>query len=1005
MREYTDELSKILQYLSENPEGRSVGEVADQIGINRNAVAKYLDVLHLQGRIDIRAVGRAKIFYPADRVPFTTVSKMAPFEYIGVDKDNNVKAIAPHLAEQLGEGAGRRRARNLENLPLGPLSERSFLDKVRLVARGRSADLTSESVKLSNGRHYQVSVYATVFLEGDTGAVILLRDVTESEKAKIEGEIWKARFDTTIKDVPLFIVHFLPDRSITFASEAFAASLDISSETVIGQKFDPVCPPDDRVMIMNQIQNVSWESPKTTVEYRVIAQDGSIQWQQWTFRAAFQDEIIREYHGTGIDITSLRAKDDQIQKFFENYEVIVRERTAEMREVTRQLSEEIEERKQTESALMKSETQYRELANNITDIFFIMDQDLHFRFWNKASEKLTGISAKNAIGRSITEIFTDKPEISRTIKVCREVINKKQPQNVVSELDLKGKHLIFEVNAYPALNGVAVFAKDITERKHMEEALRLKDFAIESSINGIALADLDGNLTYVNPAFLSIWGYGDRREVLGRSVLSFWEVQDEAQLVFDGLQKQGTCLGELVGQRKDGKLIHIQLSANMIRDPYGTPVATMGSFIDITERKRSEEALRHREHEFSTLVETASDMIVHFDTSLRYIHCNPAVERMLGIPVHTILGKTPLESGTRSEHLTYIEASLRRTLETGEEQEVEQTLPTPSGLRHFLTRITPERTSDGSIISLLTITRDITERKREEEEFRERTLQQLKVSYDNLQKTKADLMLHQTELETQNEELRRTQADLEESRERFFELYDLAPAGYLTISEKGLILNANLTAANLLGEERKHLEKKMVNRYIVPDDQDIFYHCRRALIKSGERQSCELRMLNALGLPLQVQIIAGRAPGKDDGATISLMVIDISPRKLEKDALQTNKPNFHGAFESHASVMLLIDPETGRIIDANLAAERFYGRTIQELCTLSIDAINTLPIKEQALKRKMAVKGEVTVFIFQHRLFSGEIRTVEVHSSPVTMEGKTILFSIIHDITDRDASG
>jgi len=90
--------------------------------------------------------------------------------------------------------------------------------------------------------------------------------------------------------------------------------------------------------------------------------------------------------------------------------------------------------------------------------------------------------------------------------------------------------------------------------------------------------------------------------------------------------------------------------------------------------------------------------------------------------------------------------------------EVEQPVPTPYGLRHFQNRIVPERDPDGSIVSLLAITRDITECKRAEEA---------------LQKTEADLQLHQTELEVQNEELRQMQHNVEVSRERYFELYDL----------------------------------------------------------------------------------------------------------------------------------------------------------------------------------------------------------------------------------------
>ncbi|MEI6510383.1 MAG: PAS domain-containing protein, partial [bacterium] len=126
----------------------------------------------------------------------------------------------------------------------------------------------------------------------------------------------------------------------------------------------------------------------------------------------------------------------------------------------------------------------------------------------------------------------------------------------------------------------------------------------------------------------------------------------------------------------------------------------------------------HTERDFSSMVEHATDMIVRFDADLRHIYCNPAVEDQLGVPAHAWIGKTPLETGGPRAQAEFVEHSLRTALETGEEQEVEQSYPLPSGIKHFLTRIVPERDEQGRIRSLLAITRDITDRKQVEAALR-----------------------------------------------------------------------------------------------------------------------------------------------------------------------------------------------------------------------------------------------------------------------------------------------
>jgi two-component system cell cycle sensor histidine kinase/response regulator CckA len=106
-----------------------------------------------------------------------------------------------------------------------------------------------------------------------------------------------------------------------------------------------------------------------------------------------------------------------------------------------------------------------------------------------------------------------------------------------------------------------------------------------------------------------------------------------------------------------------------------------------------------------------------------------------------------------------------------------------------------------------------------------------------------ELRVHQIELKMQNEELRRIQGELEKERDRYSHLYDFAPVGYFTVSEKGIVVEANLTAATLLRMERSSLIGSPFSRFVLREDQDILYFHRKRLLETKKPQSCRLRLV------------------------------------------------------------------------------------------------------------------------------------------------------------------
>jgi PAS domain S-box-containing protein len=163
------------------------------------------------------------------------------------------------------------------------------------------------------------------------------------------------------------------------------------------------------------------------------------------------------------------------------------------------------------------------------------------------------------------------------------------------------------------------------------------------------------------------------------------------------------------------------------------------------------------------------------------------------------------------------------------------------------------------------------------------TLEDAAQSSGDMQRVLHELLTHQIELEMQNEELRRMQLELAVAQSGYFDLYDLAPVGYCTLSEQGLILQANLTAAALLGVTRSALTRQPISRFILNEDQEIYYLHRQRLIKTLEPQACELRMVKNDDTQFWAHLTATAGQDSDGAPIFRTVLSNITERKESEE--------------------------------------------------------------------------------------------------------------------------
>jgi PAS domain S-box-containing protein len=273
----------------------------------------------------------------------------------------------------------------------------------------------------------------------------------------------------------------------------------------------------------------------------------------------------------------------------------------------------ITDRKCSEVALRESEERFRQITENIREVFWIISPDwMEVLYVSPTYESVWGRPCDSLYEqpRSWLDAVVDEDRMRILEEVNRksagDLSDPRFSEYRISRPDSSIRWIF--ARAFPVRNEqgqvyrIVGIAEDITERKRAEEALLFKEHIIEHSSSAIATCDLEGNMTYGNPSFLKKWGFDSPEEFLGEPFWKFWLVEDRLEEIMQALKGDGSWFGEIRAKRKDGVAFDAQVSAAVVLDGKGNPLALTSTSTDITERKRAEEALRQARDELEQRV-------------------------------------------------------------------------------------------------------------------------------------------------------------------------------------------------------------------------------------------------------------------------------------------------------------------------------------------------------------------------------------------------------------------
>ncbi|UUX92879.1 PAS domain-containing protein [Methanoplanus endosymbiosus] len=349
MKDDTDEINMILDILGLNPDGVIIKDIAAELNLNRDTIARHLRVLLMKGDVEIKQIGPAKIYYRSRRIPTSVLKNFCPYPQVYFNKLMRITEINTEFRKLAGPVPEVIVGKKPDELDIQLFLDETLNMYYKTALNGCKTVKYLNTSLNGNNYYFKVILLPVVLEDGRAGLCIILIDKTASASSKDITEKSEDFYRTIVEDQTEYICRVMPDGTFTYANRAYCEMRGKSPDELIGRKFLPL---NLNKIISGNFSGFTVDNPVITEEIQVVLPNGEISWQQWKIRGIFDDNhILTEFQMAGRDFTELKRAEEQIKMYHSNLEILIKERTNELQAINRELIEEISERKETEDRL------------------------------------------------------------------------------------------------------------------------------------------------------------------------------------------------------------------------------------------------------------------------------------------------------------------------------------------------------------------------------------------------------------------------------------------------------------------------------------------------------------------------------------------------------------------------------------------------------------------------------------------------------------------------------